>query len=150
METCTQLQQLLNTILNVLVIPLLPIVTAFLIALIKRKTAELESNIHQAEISKYLNMAENAVITAVTAVNQVYVDTLKKKNGSLTADEQKAAFEMSREKVLKILGDSAVNALQSIYQDFNIWLESRIEYQVNRAKTVVQPQSGAEHHESHS
>jgi hypothetical protein len=104
-----QFPELINSIINIILIPILPLLTAYLVALIKRKTTEIESQMKNKELAKYLDIAENAVITAVTAVNQVYVDALKKSKGSLTFYEQRVAFEMAREKVQKILGDSTIN-----------------------------------------
>lgn len=126
--------EVINTIINVLLIPILPVLATYVITFLKKKTAEIESGINCAELAKYLNIAENAVITSVTAVNQVYVDALKKSNGSLSPYEQRLAFEMAREKVLNILGDTTITSLKEAFNDFEVWLENKIEYYVNQSK----------------
>jgi hypothetical protein len=130
------LNDILDSIVRIVVIPLLPVITAFIIAFIKKKTAELQKNLDNRDLDKYLSIAEDAVITAVTTVNQIYTDDLKKKNGSLSPYEQKVAFEMAREKTLKILGNAALNMLSLIYEDIDSWLENKIEYYVNALKST--------------
>ncbi|MCX8130414.1 MAG: hypothetical protein N3I35_09975 [Clostridia bacterium] len=134
MSDSSKLNELLVSIINIIIIPLLPVISAYLIALVKSKIAEIGERTNGKELSMYADIAENAVITAVTAVNQVYVDELKRKNGKLTAYEQKVAFEMAKEKVLNILGDTTLKVLGTLYKDFDAWLDSRIEYYVNQSK----------------
>lgn len=135
MDISSELSNLLNAIIRVMIIPILPALTTFIILLIKKRTVEIENQLRNNELAKYLKMAENAVITAVTAVNQIYVSNLKKENGKLSSHEQKAAFEMARERTLKILGDPALKILREFYKDFDIWLENQIEFYVNQLKT---------------
>lgn len=134
MESTLQASELVNLLINVILIPILPVLTAYVSAYIRKKTQEIENSIQNKEFSKYLNLAENAVITSVTAVNQVYVDALKKSNGSLSPYEQKVAFEMAREKVLKIIGTSTLEAIKVLFNDFESWLEERIEFYVSLSK----------------
>jgi LPS O-antigen subunit length determinant protein (WzzB/FepE family) len=134
MENQELLNNFLNSIINIIIIPLLPAVAAFLIAFIRKKTKEIEAQIKNKELAKYINIAENAVITAVTAVNQTYVDNLKKSNGELSACEQKVAFEMARKKAIAIIGDAALDALTELYKDFDTWLDNQIEYSVSQLK----------------
>jgi hypothetical protein len=135
MENHVLLENFLSTIINIIIIPLLPAVAAFLIALIRKKTQEIEAQTKNKELAKYINIAENAVITAVTSVSQTYVDSLKKSNGKLSVYEQKVAFEMAREKTIGIIGDAALEALTELYKDFDAWLDNQIEYSVSQLKT---------------
>lgn len=134
MNITEQLNNLLSTVINIMIIPILPVLTAFIIAYIKRKTSELEAGMKSAELTRYTRLAEDAVVTAVTAVNQVFVDSIKQRNSTLTPYEQKAAFGMAKERSLKIIGDNGVKILKSLYKDFDTWLENRIEYYVNICK----------------
>jgi len=134
MENQELLNNFLRTIIEIIIIPLLPAVAAFLIALIRKKTQEIETQIKNKELAKYMNIAENAVITAVTAVSQTYVDNLKKTNGKLSACEQKVAFEMAKQKAISIIGDAALEALRELYKDFDAWLGNQIEYAVSQLK----------------
>ncbi len=128
------LNQLLLTIVNVMLIPILPVLTAFIIAFLKKKIAELESNIKKLEITKQLELTENAISTSIAAVNTNYVDSLKKNKGTLSPEEQRAAFTMAKEKVDKILGQDGRQKLSEFYRDVDTWMDSRIEFYVRQAK----------------
>lgn len=128
------LNQLLLTIVNVMLIPILPVLTAFIIAFLKKKIAELESNIKKLELTKQLELTENAISTSIAAVNTNYVDSLKKNKGTLSSEEQRAAFTMAKEKVDKILGQDGRQKLSEFYRDVDTWMDSRIEFYVRQAK----------------
>jgi len=130
----SDLNQLISSSINIIVIPLMPVITAFIIALIKKKTAQLDNSIKNKELSKYITLAESAIISSVSAVNQIYVDSIKAKNGYLSSDEQKIAFNLCKDKVLRILGDTGIAALQQLFNDSSTWINNRIEYHVSFAK----------------
>jgi uncharacterized protein YsxB (DUF464 family) len=113
-------------IINTLLIPLLPTVSGFIVALIKVKMAEIKQN-------KYLNIAEDAVCTAVTAVSQTFVDALKKSQ-SFDNDAMRAAFNTARNKALTIMGTKAQDVIRYLYGDLDSWLENKIEYYVKISK----------------
>lgn len=128
------LNQLLLTIVNVMLIPILPVLTAYIIAFLKKKIAELESNIKKLELTKQLELTENAISTSIAAVNTNYVDSLKKNKGALSLEEQRAAFTMAKEKIDKILGQDGRQKLSEFYRDVDTWMDSRIEFHVRQAK----------------
>lgn len=134
-----QLNKLLPIIINIMIIPILPVVTAFIIAYIKKKTQELETGMKNTEMNRYIHLAEDAVATAVTSVNQIFVDGIKQRNSSMTPYEQKAAFGMAKEKALRIIGDKGIGVLKNLYRDFDAWLENRIEYYVSLSKKNSTP-----------
>jgi len=99
---------------------------AYLVALLRRETAQLQQELDNATASKYMNMACDAVAQAVTYTAQTFVDTLKAE-GAFTKDKQLEAFDKAKNKTLEILGDTAVAALGEIYGDFDTWLDTKIE-----------------------
>lgn len=99
---------------------------AYLVALLRRETAQLQKELDNDTASKYMNMACDAVAQAVTYTAQTFVDTLKAE-GAFTKEKQLEAFEKAKNKALEILGDTAVAALGEIYGDFDVWLETKIE-----------------------
>lgn len=99
---------------------------AYLVALLRRETAQLQQELDNNTASKYMNMACDAVAQAVTYTAQTFVDTLKAE-GAFTKEKQLEAFEKAKDKALEILGDTAVAALGEIYGDFDVWLETKIE-----------------------
>lgn len=99
---------------------------AYLVALLKKRTAQIEKELDNATAAKYMKMAVEAVEQAVNYTAQTFTDTLKA-SGGFTKEKQIEAFNKSKNKTLEILGDTAVAALGEIYGDFDAWLETKIE-----------------------
>lgn len=128
----------ISQIVNALVPILCLIITAgggYLVALIKRQTAQVEKQINNETVAKYIDMAVSAVEQAVASTSQNFVDALKS-SGGFTKEKQEEAFQRSRDKVYRILGDTAVDMLNEIYGDFDVWLETRIEQECRKANIL--------------
>lgn len=108
---------------------------AYLVALIRQQTAQIEKEIDNETASKYMEMAAEAVVQAVTYTAQTFVDTLKS-SGGFTKEKQQEAYEKAKDKVLEILGDTIVAALGEIYGDFDAWLETKIEQTCRELKVT--------------
>lgn len=106
---------------------------AYLVAYMKKRTAELETSIENETAAKYITMASEAVAQAVTYTAQTFVDALKAEGG-FTKEKQLEAFEKAKNKTLEILSNTAVEALGQIYGDFDTWLETKIEQAVRETK----------------
>ena len=107
---------------------------AYLVALLKKSTAQIEKELDNETAAKYMNMAADAVEQAVASTAQTFVDALKS-SGGFTKEKQLEAFQKSRDKVLEILGDTAVAALNEIYGDFDAWIDTKIEQVCREIKT---------------
>ena len=83
---------------------------AYLVALLRKETAQIQQQIDSNTASKYMDMAADAVAQAVTYTAQTFVDTLKG-DGAFTKEKQLEAFEKAKNKTLEILGETAVEAL---------------------------------------
>lgn len=134
MDNPLDLNQILSTIINIIILPVLPVLTSFIIAFLRKKISELKGNMENMELLKHMDMAENAIISSVAAVNQLYVDNLKRSNGNLSSEEKNLAFTMARERVLRILGEKGKQTLGKVYKDIDYWIDSRIEYHVSQSK----------------
>ena len=128
---------LLSSIFEVCIIPLLGVLTTFVVAYLKAKKEEILAKIatnktqeEQELASKYLNMVEQTVTNCVIATNQTYVDSLKSE-GKFDAEAQKIAFDKTMNAVLAILTDDAKVYLTQIFGDLNVFLSNLIESQVN-------------------
>ena len=82
---------LLYQILEVCIIPLLGILTAFLVKFIKAKSNEITQKVENDKADKYVNMLANTISECVIATNQTYVEALKNDN-IFTAEAHKQAF----------------------------------------------------------
>lgn len=132
--------ELLSQIFEVCIVPLLGILTTFLVSFIKTKKEEVLNKIsadkteeQKKTLEKYLNLVETTVVECVQATNQTYVETLKAE-GSFDAEAQKVAFNKTLESVLSILSDDAKEYLTEIFGDLNTYLTNLIESKVNTSK----------------
>lgn len=115
---------------------------AYLVALVKRETAQLQQKLDNETLDKYMDMAADAVTQAVTYTAQTFVDSLKEQ-GAFTKEKQKEAFECAKNKVLEILGSTVIEALQSLYGDFDVWLTTKIEQTCREIKVCKIDDEGA-------
>lgn len=124
---------LLYQVLEVCVIPLLGVATAFLINFIKIKSKEAQDKIDNDTADKYIGMLADTITACVIATNQTYVEALKKDN-AFTAEAQKEAFNLTFDAVMAVLTDDAKKYLTSIYGDLNAYISAKIEAEVNLNK----------------
>lgn len=124
---------ILQQIFELCIIPLLGIVTFYIVQFIKTKTEELNANNSNEILNKYIEMLSNTICECVIATNQTYVDSLKAQ-GKFDAEAQKKAFEMTYNSVINILTDEAKVYLTSIYGDLTAYITNMIEAEVNKNK----------------
>ena len=126
---------LLYQILEVCVIPLLGILTAYLVKFINMKSVEIQANVDNDMADKYIAMVADTVSACVIATNQTYVEALKK-NNAFTAEAQKEAFTLTYNAVMAILTNEAKEYLAEIYGDVAAYITNKIEAEVNISKIV--------------
>ena len=122
--------QMLQQIFQVCIIPLLGILTTYLILFINKKSKELQAQTDNELYKKYISMLEQTVINCVIATNQTYVNALKEQN-AFDAEAQKEAFKRTYEQVMAILSDDAKNYLNEAIGDLQTYIINQIEAQVN-------------------
>lgn len=126
---------LLYQILEVCVIPLLGILTAYFVKFINMKSLEIQANVNNDMADKYIAMVADTVSACVIATNQTYVEALKK-NNAFTAEAQKEAFNLTYNAVMAILTKDAKEYLAEIYGDVAAYITNKIEAEVNISKIV--------------
>lgn len=126
---------LLYEILQVCVIPLLGVLTAYVVKFINMKSVEIQANVDNDMADKYIAMVADTVSACVIATNQTYVEALKKEN-AFTAEAQKEAFQLTYNAVMAILTDEAKEYLAEIYGDVSAYITNKIEAEVNISKIV--------------
>lgn len=124
---------ILYKIFEVCVIPLLGVLTVYIVKFIQKKTQELNSKNENELMNKYLTMLSNTIIDCVIATNQTYVESLKKQ-GKFDLEAQKVAFEMTYNAVINVLSNDAKTYLSNIYGDLNKYITNIIEAEVNKNK----------------
>ena len=124
---------LLYTIVEVCVIPLLGVLTVYLVKFIKDKSVEIQNKVDNDTADKYISMVAETISACVIATNQTYVEALKKEN-AFTAEAQKEAFKQTYDAVMSILTDEAKLYLAELYGDVTSYITIKIEAEVNKSK----------------
>lgn len=123
----------INEIFQVCIIPLLGVLTMFLVNYVKAKSEEIKVGKDSELSKKYIDMLTQTITDCVIATNQTYVNSLKNKN-AFDADAQREAFKLTQEAVLTILSDDAKEYLDNMYGDLNVYIVKQIEATVNLNK----------------
>ena len=128
--------ELVQQIFTICVIPLLGILTKFLIDFIKIKSEEILGKVDNDLADKYIKMLTETITDCVIATNQTYVNSLKEQ-GKFDLEAQKVAFEMTCNSVLAILSDDAKEYLTNIFGDLAVYIKNKIEVSVNENRLVI-------------
>ena len=123
----------LNDIMQVCIIPLLGVLTAFVVVWIKGKTKEVQAKIDNEFTQSCLTVLETTVVNAVIATNQTYVETLKEEN-AFTLEAQEQAFKKTYDAVLASLTEDTKKGLETITTDLTAYITEMIEAKVNEQK----------------
>lgn len=92
---------------------------AYLVALLKRQTAQIEKDLDNETAAKYMNMAVDAVAQAVAYTAQTFTDSLKAE-GKFTKENQSSKPSRSpRTRRWRSSATPTVAALREIYGDFD-------------------------------
>lgn len=128
--------EMLFQIFELCIVPLLAVLTGYLVQWIKAKTVEATEKNQKDVFDKYITMLGETIAKCVSATNQTYVDALKQA-GSFDVEAQKHAFDMTLNAVLNVLGQDAIEYLTAIYGDLTAYLTTLIEAEVKSQKTGV-------------
>ncbi len=125
--------ELSQQIFNTLLVPLLAVITVFLVRWISVQAENLKKKTDNEIAQKYIDLLDYTITTCVTATNQTYVNALKDKN-AFTKEAQEEAFRRTFEAVQEILSDEARKYLDEVYKDLNEYIVNQIEATVNLEK----------------
>lgn len=125
--------ELLNDIFKVCIIPLLGILSTYLIKFIKLQGDAVIESIENEKARKYLRMLQNTITEAVVETNQTYVENMKDKQ-MFDEEAQKIAFTMTYQRVLSLINEESKVYLANIVGDLNEYITTLIEAEVNRNK----------------
>ena len=125
--------ELLQTVCEVCVIPLLGVLTTFAIKYLRAKEKQVLDKIDGDTGDKYASMVADTIADCVAATTQTYVQALKDKD-LFDGDAQKQALEMTKNAVLNILSEDAKDYLVNVYGDLNAYLTTKIEAEIKFQK----------------
>lgn len=121
--------KLLYDVFNLCIVPLVGVLTFYLVQYIKAKGNEIAANVDSELASKYIVMLTTTITDCVVATNQTYVEALKKE-GKFDKEAQYKAFQMTYNAVMDILTEDAKEYLNNFYGDLSLYLSKRIEAEV--------------------
>lgn len=130
--------EILQQIFQVCIIPLLGVLTTYLVVFIKKKTEQLKQTTDNELYQKYMDMLSETIVNCVIATNQTYVDALKDKN-AFDKEAQAEAFNMTYQAVCDILSTDAMVYLNEAIGDLDALIRQMIEAQVNTNKKPENP-----------
>lgn len=116
-------------LVQIVLIPLLTALTGIIVKWINSKAAELKAKTDNIYLKSAIEMLDNAISTAVVAVNQTYVDELKKED-AFTAEAQKEAFQRVYKVAVNSLTEETMNYLATHIGDLQGYIENKIEQKV--------------------
>ena len=126
----------MSSVLYVVVTLILPVITGFVVNLIKTKIKEstiIEEATKNENISNLVKDALSDVLDAVKYVNQVYTDSIKK-SGKFDEEAQSDAFNRAYEAALIMISEETKKIIEEVYGSFDKWLRLKIEAAVNSEK----------------
>ncbi|HCA28503.1 MAG TPA: hypothetical protein DEP23_02425 [Ruminococcaceae bacterium] len=130
------MKELLITLIQVVIIPAIPVLVTYLVKFLKAKAEQTTTKIDNETVRTYLQEATDAVLQAVTYTTQTYVESLKKQ-GKFDKDAQTQAFNTAKSVALKLLTEEAKQMITDLYGDLTVWLDTKIEQTVNEQKTFT-------------
>lgn len=125
--------ELLQQIFEVCIIPLLAVLTGYIVKLIQTKSAEIQATTENAIADKYIAMLTDTITQCVIATNQTYVESLKK-DKAFTAEAQAEAFNKTLNAVMDVLSEDAKKYITETFGDLETYLTTQIEAAVNTNK----------------
>ena len=124
---------MIEEIFKVCIIPLLGILTTYIVKYIQSKREEISVNIDNITIKKYTELISSTITTCVIATNQTYVNALKEQN-KFDKEAQKIAFTKTAEAVLSLLTDESKKYIKETFGDLNTYIIQQIEATVKNYK----------------
>lgn len=129
-------QELLKMLIEVVFLPAIPIIVTYVVktlkAQIKSKIAEVDNN----KVAECLNQVCELISQTVTYTTQTYVDALKAE-GKFDKDAQMRAFSKTKIAVEAMLSKETLDLLNTLYEDVDTWLETKIEQEVRLQKITI-------------
>lgn len=118
-------QEFIEMLVRMVLVPVLPVVASFLVALLNKYIAKVKADVEQKQLEKYISLAESAIQSAVMSTTQTFVDSLKAA-GNFDKEAHAEALKMTKENVMRIVADSTRDAIEMAYGDFYEWMDLKI------------------------
>lgn len=125
--------ELLNQIFEVCVIPLLGILTTYVVQLLQTKTKEIKQKAEYDKVAKYNAMILQTIQDCLVATNQTYVNSLKEQD-KFDLNAQKTALKQTYNAVLVMLSKEIKDYITETSGDLETYIIQLIESQIGYNK----------------
>ena len=125
------MQEFLKDILFAVITAAVPVLTAYIVVLIRKVGENAAANTENVKAKTYIMEAAEAIAAAVAATNQTYVDALKNA-GKFDAEAQKQAAQKALAACLQSISPAAQEFIERAYGDIREYLTTRIEAEVSK------------------
>ena len=125
--------ELLQQIFQVCIIPLLGVLTTYLVMFIKHKSEALQKETDNELYKKYIALLDETITKCVIATNQTYVDELREQ-GRFGPEEHEIAYHKTYDAIKELLTEEMKKVLQEGYSDLEFYISQLIQEQVNVIK----------------
>lgn len=125
--------EILSKIFDLCIIPLLAVLTTYLVRFIETKRDELKAQTQNELTRKYIDILSGVVTDCVLTTRQTYVEALKDKN-AFTKEAQAEAFNMTYKAVINTLSSETLQYLGTVFDDVEGYIRQLIESSVNLTK----------------
>lgn len=123
----------INTIINIIIIPLLAYLTKYMVSCLKAKK-DAVSNSDKIDNEKYLLLrVYDIVVQCIECTNQTYADALREQ-GKFDIEAQKIALQKTTSAVLEILSDEITSELNKLVGNVEVYLNTLIESIIKQNK----------------
>lgn len=129
------IMDILEPILYAIITTAIPIAVTYFKNFIVAKKEQINSQVENEKLNNYIDLALEAVNNAVLTVSQTYVDSLKK-SGNFSSASQNEAKNKAVDIATVLITDDIRNAVNKLYGDFDMWLDTTIESLVKENKTT--------------
>lgn len=113
-----------------------PVLTVFAVKFTRQLRDEAMTNTDDVKRQWYIEEITDAIVDAVSATSQTYVDSLKN-SGSFDIEAQKEAARRALQACLAAISPAAQEFIEQMYGDVTEYLTNRIEAEVRKQKMTV-------------
>lgn len=126
-------KEFIQEILYLVATGILPILTVYIVALLRVKVKNSTAEFENVQLQNYINAATDVIGSVVIEVNQTFTDSLKR-SGQFTAENAAEAKQMAIDKCNQLISDKSKQAIEVMYNDFETYLNNQIEAMVRENK----------------
>ena len=130
------MQEFLQNLCYAVVTAAVPVITAFVVSLIKKVGENKAATTESLKTQGYITEIANAISDAVAATSQTYVDALKN-SGNFTPEAQREAAQKALASCIASISPAAQAFIETAYGDLTTYLTNKIEAEVRKQKISV-------------